>query len=67
MAVITWDIPEDAPSGMYRIRHSGYYKPLFQRPKSFTGTTKNFRVGAAFHSRDMSRDHNRVHLFEPTE
>ncbi|CAM6092839.1 unnamed protein product [Calypogeia fissa] len=43
-ATISWEIPETALSGTYRIRHSGAYKHLFGSLKYFTGTSSAFVV-----------------------
>ena len=43
-ATLEWTIPEDAPSGVYRLRHFGASKPLFGSIKHFTGTSRAFAV-----------------------
>ena len=41
---IEWSIPEDATPGLYRIRHFGASKSLFQHISNYSGTTKTFQV-----------------------
>ncbi|KAI4999233.1 neutral ceramidase [Hordeum vulgare subsp. vulgare] len=43
-ATLEWTIPEDAASGVYRLRHSGASKPLIGSIKHFTGTSRAFAV-----------------------
>jgi neutral ceramidase len=43
-ATLEWTIPEDAPSGVYRLRHFGASKPLIGSIKYFTGTSSAFAV-----------------------
>lgn len=44
-ATITWDIPEDAPTGTYRIVHHGSAKaPFTGKISDFTGTSTEFTV-----------------------
>ncbi|CAO2165609.1 unnamed protein product [Urochloa humidicola] len=43
-ATLEWTIPEDAPSGVYRLRHFGASKHLFGSIKHFTGTSRAFAV-----------------------
>ncbi|CAO2204067.1 unnamed protein product [Urochloa humidicola] len=43
-ATLEWTIPEDAPSGVYRLRHFGASKPLIGSIKYFTGTSSAFVV-----------------------
>ncbi|XP_039990845.1 neutral ceramidase [Xiphias gladius] len=50
-ATVEWHIPPSAPSGSYRIKHFGHYKP---RPLSpvitpYEGTSDVFRVTASFY------------------
>ncbi|GAA2435407.1 neutral/alkaline non-lysosomal ceramidase N-terminal domain-containing protein [Streptomyces macrosporus] len=41
---VTWDVPEGAEPGSYRIRYHGEAKPLVGATRSFTGTTRAFTV-----------------------
>ncbi|CAO2170689.1 unnamed protein product [Urochloa humidicola] len=43
-ATLEWTIPEDAPSGVYRLRHFGASKPLIGSIKYFSGTSSAFVV-----------------------
>ncbi|RLM92607.1 hypothetical protein C2845_PM08G19420 [Panicum miliaceum] len=43
-ATLEWTIPEDAPSGVYRLRHFGASKPLIGSIKYFTRTSSAFVV-----------------------
>ncbi len=44
---VLWDIPNDAPSGTYRIRHFGKSKRIFSgRLNDYTGTSSEFSVNA---------------------
>jgi neutral ceramidase len=43
-AELEWTIPEDAPSGVYRLRHFGASKALFGPIRHFTGTSRAFAV-----------------------
>ncbi|KAL6614881.1 hypothetical protein ACP70R_037151 [Stipagrostis hirtigluma subsp. patula] len=43
-ATLEWRIPEDAPSGVYRLRHFGGFKQLLGPIKHFTGTSRAFAV-----------------------
>ncbi|OEL17298.1 Neutral ceramidase, partial [Dichanthelium oligosanthes] len=43
-ATLEWTIPEDAPSGVYRLRHFGASKPLVGSIHYFTGTSSAFVV-----------------------
>jgi neutral ceramidase len=42
LATITWDVPLDAATGTYRIRHFGDYKSFDGDIHSFTGTSGSF-------------------------
>ncbi len=44
---VAWDIPNDTPSGEYRIRHFGTSKSFFGRFRDYTGTSSTFFVGTA--------------------
>jgi neutral ceramidase len=44
IAIVEWKIPEDTAPGLYRIQHFGSYKTLLQSIKSYSGTSKAFRV-----------------------
>lgn len=41
---IEWTVPEDAKPGLYRIRHFGTSKSIFQHLSDFEGTSKTFQV-----------------------
>lgn len=41
---VTWDIPQDAEPGTYRIRHFGHSKNLIQVIIPYEGTSSRFRV-----------------------
>ncbi|XP_066306623.1 neutral ceramidase-like isoform X2 [Miscanthus floridulus] len=41
-ATLEWTVPEDAPSGVYRLRHFGASKPLIGSINYFTGTSSAF-------------------------
>ena len=43
-ATLEWTVPEDAPPGVYRLRHFGASKPLIGSIKYFTGTSSAFVV-----------------------
>lgn len=43
-ATVLWTIPKGTPSGSYRIRHYGHYKPLFGSVRSYSGTSRTFYV-----------------------
>jgi neutral ceramidase len=43
---ITWDIPENAEPGTYRIHYAGDARALSGEIRGFTGTTRAFAVGA---------------------
>ncbi|KAL5221730.1 hypothetical protein ABZP36_026443 [Zizania latifolia] len=43
-ATLEWTIPEDAASGVYRLRHFGASKPMFGSIRHFTGTSRAFAV-----------------------
>jgi neutral ceramidase len=43
-ATLEWRVPEDAPSGVYRLRHFGASKPLIGSINYFTGTSSAFVV-----------------------
>lgn len=70
-AVVSWQTSDTEKAGMYRIRHSGYYKPIFSDPKSFTGVSRTFRVTDKSQARSSihsyNPEHNRVHIFNPSE
>jgi len=70
-AVLSWQTAGNEAAGMYRIRHSGYYKPIFQDPKTFTGVSRVFRVTAKSQSgspvHNYNPDHNRVNIYNPSE
>ena len=39
-----WDIPNEIQPGVYKLRHYGHYKNVFQTIKSYIGETKEFKV-----------------------
>lgn len=39
-----WDIPQDAETGKYRIRHFGHHKDIFGKIEEFFGETSSFVV-----------------------
>ncbi|XP_037044481.1 neutral ceramidase-like [Bradysia coprophila] len=41
---VTWDIPENADSGLYRIRHFGTSRDILGRFTSYVGTSNTFTV-----------------------
>lgn len=43
-AILEWMIPEDVTPGIYKLRHYGSHKTVFQSIKSYIGETKEFRV-----------------------
>ncbi|KAM0843246.1 hypothetical protein ACQ4PT_057838 [Festuca glaucescens] len=43
-ATLEWTIPEDAASGVYRLRHFGASKPIIGSIKHFTGASSAFAV-----------------------
>ena len=44
-AILTWNIPENAASGTYRIRHFGdRKKPWTGKVVGYTGTSRSFSV-----------------------
>lgn len=40
----TWEIPETAPSGEYRVRHRGYYRYILGGVYPYQGSTEHFNV-----------------------
>lgn len=44
LVTIEWDIPMDAVSGFYRIRHIGQHKGLLGKISRYEGVTKKFSV-----------------------
>lgn len=70
-AIVSWQTKDDEHTGMYRIRHSGYYKPIFQNPKSFTGVSRTFNLAAKTGARRTIQSYlsqnNRVNVFQPAE
>ncbi|KAI1285577.1 Neutral ceramidase [Halotydeus destructor] len=47
-AKVLWETETGTVSGLYRIGHTGSYRTLFQQVKSYTGTSKSFKVGPSF-------------------
>lgn len=43
-ATVTWDIPDDAAPGTYRIRHFGHSKNLLQMVSPYEGSSSRFKV-----------------------
>ena len=44
---VEWYIPNDQPTGTYRIKHFGHYKVAFTgKIKSYSGTSKTFEVSS---------------------
>lgn len=48
--IITWDLPADCQSGVYRIRHYGAHKSLLQSIGHYSGKSSPFKVSAEAHS-----------------
>lgn len=43
-SILEWMIPEDVEPGVYKMRHYGNHKTVFQSIKSYVGETKEFTV-----------------------
>jgi len=54
---VSWDIPENTPTGYYRITHQGFYKTLVKGTFPYEGSSRTFTVGPAesLHSTKLSR------------
>ncbi len=45
LVTVEWDIPADAPSGLYRLRHDGDFKPFSTRvPEAYQGVSREFAL-----------------------